>query len=263
MRPSPLEPNARVTVDDDANQLTGRRKALAQAKPLDALEADDCDTIASSKINTDSLTAEMDSLQEHPREKHRLRSYDHGQITDFVQLPKLPEKVKQDKPRPFRPVSVLNELHEPPPSAALFPPITPSANQEAEGLIFGVRSSKGNNDKHKGPTARKKSSDRSASPSITTRTYNRGRTKWSQEEIDNLIKGVTICGTGRWKTILEHPDLHFREGRTPTDLKDRFGAPNNMLGLIKFTTDCYKISRLFPPRHKRQTCQAGARKGRD
>ena len=221
IRPSPLEPSACNKIDDDANQLTGRRKALAQARPLDALDSDDWDAIPGSKSTPDFPVGEVDAFQERPREKQRLRSYDHGQIAEFVQLPKPREKSKQNKPRPFQPVSVLNELHEPPPSAALFPPITPSANQEAAGLISRDRSSKRKDDKHQGPAEGKNSNHRSGSPNITTRTYNRGRTKWSQEEINNLIKGVTICGTGRWKTILEHPDLHFHEGRTPTDLKDR------------------------------------------
>lgn len=221
-RPSPLEPNARVNINDDANKLTGRRKALAQAKPLDAPDGEDWDLFAISKSNADLPAGDAEHLLEPPQKKHRLRSCDQEQIADFVQLPKPPAKAGQHRPRPFRPVSVLNELHEPPPSAALFPPITPAASQEEDGeRVTEKQVSKANDEKRPGHARRKKSSERSMSPGAQKRTYNRGRTKWTQDEIDFLIKGVTIYGTGRWKNILDHPDLHFREGRTPTDLKDR------------------------------------------
>jgi len=221
-RPSPLEPNAHVNIDDDANKLTGRRKALAQAKALDALEPNDWDALPTSKMNSDIAIADADTRPQSSRKRQKRQSYDDDQVADFVQLPKPPAKIKQDRPRPFRPVSVLTELHEPPPSAALFPPITPSVSHDGEdGLVSRDKSSKQPIDKRQGSARGKKSSERSISPSVVTRTYNRGRTKWTQEEIDCLIKGVTIYGTGRWKNILDHPDLHFREGRTPTDLKDR------------------------------------------
>ena len=217
-RPSPLEPDAHVNIDNDTNKLTGRRKALAQAKPLDAPDGDEWDLFATSKSYADLQAGDGEHVLESPQKKHEQRSCDHDQISEFVQLPKPAAKAELDKPRPFRPVSVLNELHEPPPSAALFPPITPNASQDQRG---GNPSSEAEDEKRQSLARRKKSGERSTSPSVPKRTYNRGRTKWTQAEIDFLIKGVTIYGTGRWKNILEHPDLHFREGRTPTDLKDR------------------------------------------
>ena len=215
-RPSPLEPNAHITTDNDANKLTGRRKALAQAKALDAPEPEEWDPRSTSAMN------DADCAEEDSRKKQKRESRDAEQTSEFVQLPRPSAKINLDKPRPFPPLSILNELHEPPPSVALFPPITPNATQGGEeGLLSRPDSPRANIDRCQGHSRSRKSNERPKSPSTTTRTYNRGRTKWSQDEIDNLIKGVTIYGTGRWKNVLEHPNLHFKEGRTPTDLKDR------------------------------------------
>lgn len=216
----PLEPIACVHIDSERNKLTGRRAALAQAKPLDAPETDEWETLAPVKLTLRPEVPKIHQLQEPPRKKQKL--YDHEQIVDFVQLPKPQTKAKGNKPRPFQPVAVLNELHEPPPSAALFPPITPSAGQEEQGRSpFRSRSSKTSKIEGESSTRRRRIKGRSASPATTKRTYNRGRTKWTEEETDQLVKGVAIYGVGRWKNILEHSEFHFKKGRTSIDLKDR------------------------------------------
>lgn len=201
-RPSPLEPNARVNanIDNETAKLTGRRKALAEAKPLG-----------------DSGANYLRPLQKSPRKRQKL--YDHERIADFVQLPKPKIKAKEEKLPPFRPIAVLNELLEPPPSAALFPPITPSASQDDEawlesptqlaesGELLAVKRRKLKEEKGDGPPAR--------------RLYLRPRMRWSQEETDQLVKGVAIYGMGKWKKILHHDEFSFLPGRTPVDLKDR------------------------------------------
>ena len=219
-RPSPLEPNARMNMDSDANKLTGRRAALAQAKPLDAPETDDWETLAPVKLTLRPDPPRLHQLQEPARKKQKL--YDHEQIADFVQLPKPQTKAKEDKPRPFQPIAVLNELHEPPPSAALFPPITPNASQEEPDDCTPKGPSRKTLKNGEGaPAKKKRTKDQSTSPGTAKRTYNRGRTKWTEEETDQLVKGVAIYGVGRWKNILEHSEFHFKKGRTSMDLKDR------------------------------------------
>ena len=220
-RPSPLEPNAHVNIDREANKLTGRRKALAEAKPLDAAEPNQWETLTPVKPTLGPEVHKADHLADHPRKKQKL--YDHEQIADLrVQLPKPQTKAKEDKPRPFRPIAVLNELHEPPPSAALFPPITPNASQEDQDS-FEARgqSAKATEEEDPTPLRRRKTRERSTSPTTAKRIYNRGRTKWTEEETEQLVKGVAIYGMGRWKNILEHPEFHFQNGRTSMDLKDR------------------------------------------
>lgn len=220
-RPSPLEPNARVNIDSEANKLTGRQRALAQAKPLGAPEHSELEVPITAKSAAILEAQETEQPKERPRKKQKL--YDHEQIADFVQLPRPQTKSREDKPRPFQPISVLNELHEPPPSAALFPPITPNASQEEHENYHSGAGQPPNQTKDPGrpPANKRKPRVRSTDSCSAKRTYTRERTAWTEEETDQLVKGVAIYGMGRWKNILDHPELHFREGRTNMDLKDR------------------------------------------
>ncbi|KAF6237022.1 hypothetical protein HO173_004901 [Letharia columbiana] len=221
-RPSPLEPNARVNIDNEANKLTGRQRALAQAKPLGAPEHNELEASITAKPAALPEAQETEHPKERPRKKQKL--YDHEQIADFVQLPRPQTKLREDKPRPFQPISVLNELHEPPPSAALFPPITPNAVQEEHDKYHSGAGQPPNQTKDPGrpPARKRKPRVRSTGSCTAKRIYTRERTAWTEEETDQLVKGVAIYGMGRWKSILNHPELHFREGRTNMDLKDRF-----------------------------------------
>ena len=220
-RPSPLEPNARVNIDSEANKLSGRQRALAQAKPLGAPEHNELEVPIAVKSAAVLEAQETERPKEQPRKKQKL--YDHEQIAGFVQLPRPQTKPREDKPRPFQPISVLNELHEPPPSAALFPPITPNASQEEHDKYHSGAGQPPNqtNDPGRPPAKKRKPRVRSTNSCTAKRTYTRERTAWTEEETDQLVKGVAIYGMGRWKSILDHPELHFRERRTNMDLKDR------------------------------------------
>ena len=202
-RPSPLEPNARVNanIDNETAKLTGRRKALAEAKPL-----------------ADSGSNDLRPLQKSPRKRQKL--YDHERIAEFVQLPKPKTKAREDKPPPFQPISVLNELHEPPPSAALFPPITPSARQNEQDWIEASTKLLKSGEL---PTAKKKkrTKEENSGAAPARRLNLRPRIKWSETETEQLVKGVAIYGMGKWKKILHHAEFSFLPGRTPVDLKDR------------------------------------------
>ena len=202
-RPSPLEPNARVhtNIAQETAKLTGRRKALAEAKPIGAPESND-----------------LRPIQVAPRKRRKL--YDHERIADFVQLPKPTAKTKEDKPPPFHPISVLNELHEPPPSAALFPPITPSATQDEQDRKLSTEVPSTDIQTKREPK-KTKPRERNGNKSPAKRVYLRPRMKWTEEETDQLLKGVAIYGIGKWKKILLHPEFSFQSGRTPVDLKDR------------------------------------------
>jgi hypothetical protein len=216
-RPSPLEPNARVNanIDNETAKLTGRRKALAEAKALGDTESSDLRPLQKSSRN------DLRPIQKSPRKRQKL--YDHEHIADFVQLPKPKAKAKEEKLPPFQPISILNELHEPPPSAALFPPITAGATPDAQGWKvtteaprrdFGAAKSTSTKQ-----TATKDGKDDKPAPKrVCLRPQ---RMRWSEAEINQLVKGVAIYGMGKWKKILNHPDLKFQEGRTAVDLKDR------------------------------------------
>lgn len=205
-RPSPLEPNARTNsnIDKEAAKLTGRGKALAEAKPIG-----------------ESENNELRPIHSTPRK--RQKKYDTKSVQDFVQLPRPKAKAKDDKLPPFLPVSVLNQLHEPPPSAALFPPITPNATQVGHERRLSVGSAPDvpideDIESKKASRSENGSKERRVSPK---RLYLRKRTKWSEEETCCLARGVDRFGVGKWTKILNHPEYSFLEGRTPVDLKDR------------------------------------------
>ena len=216
-RPSPLEPNARVNahIDNETAKLTGRRKALAEAKPLGDAESGDLRPLQESSRN------DLRPIQKSPRKRQKL--YDHEHIADFVQLPKPMTAAKEDKPPPFQPVSVLNELHEPPPSAALFPPITPGTTPHQQGWKVGAKASKADLEEGRTATAKKAGNkqgknDKTAPKRVSLRPQ---RVMWSEAEISQLVKGVAIYGMGKWKKILNHPEFTFQKERTAVDLKDR------------------------------------------
>jgi len=219
VRPCPLEPSTRVNPDQETTKLTGRQLALAQAKPLEGPLQSELDSIAQAKA-ANKEPSKIRPLDEHNKRKRKL--HHHEKVADFVHLPKPkpPTKVEDVNRRPFRPIAALTELHEPPPSAALFPPITPSAYQEEHGgmgdALPAVNAFASRAFGQRGKPTRK------AEQAPLRRNYTRGRTKWTETETDQLVKGVAIYGMGRWKDILEHPDFTFRQGRTHVDLKDRF-----------------------------------------
>ena len=198
-RPPTLEPNARLNAPLSSTnmKLTTRIAALAEALPIGELESDTPHT----GVKKDPDEHHKGNQTEGQRKRQKLD--DNGRVGDFVQLPKPSAKTKLDMPPPFRPVSILQELHEPPPSAALFPPITPSTE--------GEQSMYDRNYPVMGGSAGK----------APKRMCLRPRMKWTDTETKDLLKGVESHGAGKWKKILNDPRLSFAQERTAVDLKDR------------------------------------------
>lgn len=196
-----------------ATRLTSRQIALASAEMLEAPKPGELEALTQSRISDSDPPAA-------PRPRTKL--FDHEQITDFVHLPKPQAKREEPKKLRFRPIAALNKLHEPPPSAALFPPITPNASQEEhEQSITDKPSAKGLNPHQSTMGTARKAVTKASDSERPKRTYTRGRTKWTEAETEQLVKGVAIYGMGRWKDILEHRDFIFQSGRTCVDLKDK------------------------------------------
>ncbi len=199
-------------------------------------------------------------LPEFPASKRaKLDQEYHG---DYVQLPK-PRQKEATKRVPLLP-TIVNGIHEPPPSAALLPPMEleevkamlasiseplplppkkmlNQAEPDQGGLI--------NQDTIRpsnlvGEVVRAKKLSPSANDK-PPRTWK----KWSNEETQQLLKGVTKHGVGKWKEICADPELRFR-GRRPMDLKDRFRicfpAPNRekRKGVPTVNPDISSISAL-------------------
>jgi hypothetical protein len=139
---------------------------------------------------------------------------------DFVQLPQPPKKQKAAK-QVVPPIII--GLFEPPPQAALFPPIASSSFHDSHGrnsLNTVPLKVKGLKD-----TLRSDESPAPAENKVTSmETLKRdvkARKKWTEEETNNLLLGVSKHGIGRWTDILEDPSFSFNN-RSGVDLKDRF-----------------------------------------
>ena len=223
-RPSPLEPNARVSdgTHNATAKLTSRRKALAEAKLIGDNEVSSPCGLGSSD-HKPSLGRDTD---EH-RKRQKFDSIVRG--NEFVQLPKPMAKAQEANLPPFKPVPVLNKLHEPPPSAALFPPITSKALQRGEARLNVVKELSPvtllNSEKERKPRELKMNYCQEKSGKeqggLVKRVTLRPRRKWTEVETQYLLDGVAIFGPGKWKKILSHPELKFSAERTTVDLKDR------------------------------------------
>ncbi|KAI0540391.1 hypothetical protein GGR58DRAFT_461180 [Xylaria digitata] len=141
-------------------------------------------------------------------------------------FPQLPQPLKKQKATTHMFPPIIVGLLEPPSNAALFPPISSASFEnrprseppqalnltkphEVQGLPEEPTVPSPPPDTERTPTGKVKR--RAAKP----------RRKWSEEETNHLLLGVSKHGVGRWTDILEDPGYKFNE-RTAGDLKDRF-----------------------------------------
>ena len=151
------------------------------------------------------------------KKRHRVP---HGK-EEFLQLPQPLKKQKPAPPATDLP-PIINGLHNVPPHETLFPPIDSTSFEENDAtqlrliqefsLPFEEKHSHSSpQPSEKGKSQQKQSRKRAAKP----------RRKWSEEETNHLLLGVSRHGVGKWTTILDDPDFNFND-RTAGDLKDRF-----------------------------------------
>jgi hypothetical protein len=136
---------------------------------------------------------------------------------DLVQLPKLPKKQKSAQ-QVVPPI--IAGLHEPPPDAAVFPPITSASFDDNENFSLGPWKDASSAHEDRPVLFSTADAESSNNPKPKRRPM-KPRRKWTEEETNNLLLGVSRHGVGRWTTILEDPGFQFN-GRTAGDLKDRF-----------------------------------------
>ena len=182
--------------------------------------------LENTDANTSTLSLRMlvdetpDNGSEDPSTKKRHRAL--TTKDDFVQLP---QPLKKQKSTQNVVPPIIAGLHEPPPNAAVFPPITgPFNDSEAAPSLgipkeFGSTAVEGATDRTVAPSASE--GDRASGPAKGKRRPAKPRRKWTDEETNHLLLGVSRHGVGKWTSILEDPDFTFNE-RTAGDLKDRF-----------------------------------------
>ncbi|KAI1123921.1 hypothetical protein F5Y10DRAFT_41862 [Nemania abortiva] len=153
-------------------------------------------------------------------------------------FPQLPQPHKKQKATANMCPPMIPGLLEPPANAALFPPISSASFEnrphseppqalnlakppEVQGLPEETVVPSPPTDAERTPTGKVKR--RAAKP----------RRKWSEEETNHLLLGVSKHGVGRWTDILEDPVYRFNE-RTAGDLKDRFRTccPEELRGSV-------------------------------
>jgi hypothetical protein len=141
---------------------------------------------------------------------------------DFVQLPQPPKKQKAAK-QVVPPIII--GLFEPPPQTALFPPIASSSFHDSHGrnslntIPPNPKVKEVDEPRHDDPPAPLE--EENAASTKPTKKRTKPRKKWTEEETNNLLLGVSKHGLGNWADILEDPCFSFND-RSGVDLKDRF-----------------------------------------
>lgn len=139
---------------------------------------------------------------------------------DFVQLPQPPKKHKAAK-QVVPPIII--GLFEPPPQAALFPPIASSSFHDSHGRnslnIVPTRVKQA--EQPSKCTSPEDTEEKVLVAKTSKKKDVRARKKWTEDETNNLLLGVAKHGVGSWTEILEDSRFSFNE-RSGADLKDRF-----------------------------------------
>ncbi|KAH7358142.1 MYB DNA-binding domain-containing protein [Plectosphaerella cucumerina] len=179
---------------------------------------------------------------------------------DILHLPQ-PVKKQKPAPQPLLPSMppIINGLHEPPPNAALFPPISSNEFDDTEQNTARntVRDYQTSPVEDK-PSEAVAAKPQKSTPGKTRKKAMKPRRKWSEEETKHLLLGVNRHGVGKWTDILADPDFSFNS-RTAGDLKDRFRTccPNE---LRKKSTDANAAaydSLPTPPAEPRARARTG------
>ena len=174
---------------------------------------------------------------------------DLGISDDYIHLPRPQQQHQGQRAPPLLP-AIVNGIHEPPPNAALLPPMateTQSRRENRERLQSASATSSGKAAPMRPPEKMLNSplietaeSVSIPEPSlsidsiqeqvtelvVTTPSEKQQKTrktprKWTVDETQHLLRGVEKHGFGRWKLILEDPAFSF-DSRTAVDLKDRY-----------------------------------------
>ena len=227
-RPLLLEPDAskRNGKPSSSSQLAPQHPALISTIDEDQTKAPESKRKGADRTLGNSSPQSLrkildDNTGSNSEQTSKKRNIVESSKDDFVQLPQPPKKQKAAK-QVVPPIII--GLFEPPPQAALFPPIASSSFHDSHGR----NSLNTVPPKVKEVNDRLKSEDSPAPAERTkaTRKENfkrdvRARKKWTEEETNNLLRGVSKHGVGRWTDILEDPSFSFND-RSGVDLKDRF-----------------------------------------
>ena len=167
-----------------------------------------------------SLRKILDNVSPGPQlQTSKRRQRTDSNNDEFVQLPQPPKKQKATK-QVVPPIII--GLFEPPPNAALFPPIASSSFHDSHGRN-SLNTALPNESKNSIPSeGQRKNFDKITSDvKPNQKSTPKARRKWTEAETTRLLLGVQAHGVGNWTKILQDPEFSF-DGRRAVDLKDRF-----------------------------------------
>lgn len=163
----------------------------------------------------------------------------HRAMTVKDDIMHLPQPLKKQKSSQNIMPPIINGLYEPPPNAAVFPPIAlDDGNEAVAAASLNTLKEYPNSSVNPNsvdvsdvpekiapvvPAPEKPNVVPEAEKPLpkVKRKAAKPRKKWSEEETRHLLLGVNKHGVGKWTSILEDREYRFN-GRTAGDLKDRF-----------------------------------------
>lgn len=186
--------------------------------------------LGNTSISSNRIPDESAQLAEEPGSKKRQRV-----LATKDEILHLPQPIKKQKaaPQPLLPSMppIINGLHEPPPNAALFPPISSTEFGDAEQTDprATIRDYQAPAGEDKAAAEVEPPKPQKSTGQKTRKKAMKPRRKWSEEETKHLLLGVNRHGVGKWTDILADEDFRFNN-RTAGDLKDRFRTccPNEL-----------------------------------
>lgn len=150
---------------------------------------------------------------------------------DYVQLPKPPQQ-EASKPVPLLPI-IINGIHEPPPSAALLPPMElehvnallqcisePPSEEMAKPVDPGQQEGIVQHTSEPSHSVGEVGQATYQSACSSSEPHKKWR-RWSHEETVQLLIAMEKWGIGYWKEMHADPAFNFGT-RRPQDLKDRY-----------------------------------------
>ena len=207
------EAPSRQYARNDSDYLKDRPRQ-SSAHPLRML-LDDSD-INESTHSLRLILDDTSEITDDPSNKKRHRALTVKE--DFVQLP---QPLKKQKSSQNVVPPIINGLHDPPANAAVFPPISSGSFDDNEKINLNpLKDYNVVEDRIASNSSTPVEADKAAAAKIKRRAA-KPRRKWSEEETNHLLLGVSRHGVGKWTNILEDPDFKFND-RTAGDLKDRF-----------------------------------------
>ena len=253
----PITPATVILARDARKPITAISELIeseSHSRPADHHAAVPLPSFVTLSAVENSFVASSGSADELRASKRPRLEMDNTAPDDYIHLPRPHQKQQGQRAPPLLP-AMVNGIHEPPPNAALLPPMdtekhtvldqrkkvkatgnapihNPESVRPPEKMVNSPeiegnrRLSEPEGDIDVDTINAKVTGLRLKAPPHTAHKHRKPPRKWKDEETQQLLRGVEKHGIGKWKLILDDPAFVF-EGRTAVDLKDRYRVCRN------------------------------------